>query len=49
MVFGINTFREFMAMRGVFDDYPEVNLYLIENWTFDGRIQELVYRPVLHM
>jgi dihydrofolate reductase len=33
----------------VFEGAPDVDLELIESRTFDGRIQELIYRPTLHL
>jgi dihydrofolate reductase len=36
------------GVRPIFEDAADFDLELIESRTFDGRIQELIYRPSLH-
>ena len=36
------------GVKPIFEGASEFDLELIESRTFDGRIQELVYRPTLH-
>ena len=36
------------GVEPIFQDAADFDLELIESQTFDGRIQELIYRPTLH-
>ncbi|MFY9919979.1 MAG: hypothetical protein WAL26_16535 [Mycobacterium sp.] len=59
MVFGANTYRAFAQMLAESTDESEVplrshgslsmNRALIESRTLDGNIQEIIYRPTLHV
>jgi hypothetical protein len=55
MVFGANTYRQFVRMLGssteeseIFQGAADFDLELVENRTLDGHIQALIYRPTLH-